>query len=227
MATVTNAIAGGTASTANAATYASAAFTPAQGDLLVVFVQAGDTTTVAATCTASANGITFTRVTDEAVKRSSADRQYAFIADQLVGASPVSMTVTFACTGDNATGAIISVARVAGMSKTGATALRQSAKHDNAAAGTAPAPVFAAACLTGNPRLPQATRQPQDGLSRLTPPSSPQPTVEDTSQGTVGSRARRSRLARPPTVSAPGLRWSWMHPPVALSIRSHRPTTLD
>jgi hypothetical protein len=151
VATTTNAIAGGTMSTSNAATYASASFTPVAGDLLVVFAGVSATTT-AGTMTASANGITFTRVTN-AVRLTSADRLYCFVANQLVPASPAAMTVTMNVTGDNGTGAGIMVARISGMTRAGLAAIRQSAVVSNVAAGVAPSTVFTNSCLTDNPTL--------------------------------------------------------------------------
>lgn len=150
MAAVTNGPAA-TNNTSNVTSYVSNSFTPAQGDLLVAFVVASGTVATG-TMTASANGITFTKVTS-AVKNTSADTCYCFIANQLVGDAPASMTVTFNCTGDAATGAIISVARVSGMIVAGLTAVRQSAKIDNVAGGTAPTTTFAANALTTNPCL--------------------------------------------------------------------------
>jgi hypothetical protein len=140
------------ASTSNTTSYASNSFTPTQGDLLYVTCAASDTTVTTPTLTASANGITFTRVIG-AVKAVGADSMFTYVANQLVGASPSAMTVTFDCTGDAATGCIIVVALVSGMTKTGSTAIKQSAKVDNVAGGTAPSTVFGASCDTNNPTI--------------------------------------------------------------------------
>lgn len=145
MATTTHAVS--TASTSNAASYASGAFTPAAGDLLVVFVVASGT--VAAGSMSGSTGLTFYKATS-AVRATSADTLYMFVAQALTTA--VSQTVTFDCTGDNATGAIIQVVRIDSMSRTGVSAVKQTAKTDNAAAGT-PAPAFGAACETANVTL--------------------------------------------------------------------------
>lgn len=150
MAAVTNAIAGGTADTNNVASYASASFTPVVGDLLIVTAGSSGTVTATATMTASANGITFTQVL-RSTKNTSLDSLYVFVANQLVPASPAAMTVTLGLGADAGTGCITSVARVSGMSKTGTTAIRQSAKVDNVLGGTAPATTFGLSCLTGNP----------------------------------------------------------------------------
>src|SRR5687767_13530080 len=110
-----------TASTANAATYTSDAFTPAQGDLLVGICYASATLDVA-TLDVNANGVTSFALVTSAV-RGTADTIYLFVAEQFVGASPSSMTVTFNCTGDNATGNITWIGSLSGMSRVGAAAV--------------------------------------------------------------------------------------------------------
>lgn len=140
-----------TASTSNVSTYASASFAPAVGDLLVVLVVAS-TTVDAGDVTVSANGVTSMTRVDRSTSSTSIHSQYIFVANQLTTGT-ASMTVTFDCTGDDATGAIVMVARVAGMTKTGATAIKQSVKLDNGAGGTTPTFVLPSSCLTGNPTL--------------------------------------------------------------------------
>lgn len=135
-------------STAAATSYATGSFTPAAGDLLVAFVY-GSATVAAGTMTDS-QGLGFTKVTS-AVKSGSGDTGYLFIANNLAAAS--SMTVTFDCTGDAASGAIIFVARVSGMSKTAAAAALQTAKQENQAAAGTPSPSFASSANTNNPTL--------------------------------------------------------------------------
>lgn len=143
MAAVTHAIT--TNSTANTTSYASGSFTPAANDLLIVFVYASGTLNTG-TLTDS-QGIGFTKITS-ATRQTTADTLYAFIANGLAAAS--AMTVTFGCAGDAATGAIIQVARVSGMSLTGITAVKQSITVNDHASGT-PAATFNASVLTGNP----------------------------------------------------------------------------
>lgn len=133
--------------TTNTTSYASGSFTPAAGDLLVVLVLASDT--VAAGTVSNSEGLTFTKVTS-ALKNSSADTLYVFVADSASNGN--AQTCTFDCTGDAATGCAIAVLRIAGMAKFGASAVRQSAKQENQAAGT-PAPAFSVAALTSNPCL--------------------------------------------------------------------------
>jgi hypothetical protein len=145
-ATVTHRVS--TASTANASSYASGAFTPAASDLLVVFVFASDT--VAAGGMTDSQTLGWDKITSGLV-RTSLDTMYVFVSRATTAAS--SMTVTFTCTGDAATGAVIEVASVSGMSRVGALAVLQSAKSENQASGGTPAATFGSSALTGNPTL--------------------------------------------------------------------------
>jgi hypothetical protein len=148
MAAVTHRVA--TAATTNASSYASGSFTPAVGDLLVGMVVASGTKATSPTFTANAGAITFKPVA-AAPLAASVDTMYLFVAEQLVS-SAVSMTATFTCTQDAATGAVVMVASVSGMARTGLSAVRQLETAMNVAAGT-PALSFPAACLTGNPTI--------------------------------------------------------------------------
>lgn len=149
-AVTTNAVAP-TADTSNTTSYASPAFTPVVGDLLVVYAGASGTIATGTTLTASANGLTFTLV-DSVMKRISQDTTYCFVANQLVPSSPASMTVTFTCT-DAATSACVAIARISGMVKTGLAAIKQQAKAENVLAGSAPVTVFGANADTNNVTL--------------------------------------------------------------------------
>jgi hypothetical protein len=151
MGTATNLITGGDPDTTNGTSYVSPSHTPPANQTLVYMVQASGTTATAPTLTASANSLTFTLV-EQATKNTSADRQYLFVANQATPGSPVAMTVTFDCSADAATGAIISGVGY-DITKVGTAAIRQSAKVDNVAGGTAPATTFAAAALTTNPTI--------------------------------------------------------------------------
>lgn len=121
MATVSSLVS--TTNTSNVSSYTSGSFIPAQGDLLVVFAIVSATLITGATCTASANGITFTLV-DSTEGDAGNDRLYMFVADQLVPASPVSMTVTVDTGADPGTGSAINVLAVSGMSRTGLGAVK-------------------------------------------------------------------------------------------------------
>lgn len=142
-----------TGSTTDGTSYAAGAFTPALNDLLVGCVVA--TGTVAAgSMTSTGNTAAWTKITS-ATRSTGADTLYLFVQTALCTAT--STTVTFDCTGDAATGAIIHVVRVSGMTLTGASAVKQSAvlsNQNNAAVSTVIAsPTFAASCLTGNPTI--------------------------------------------------------------------------
>ena len=151
MATVTNLFAGDT-DTLNVTSYVGPSFTPTAGDLLVIFAGASGTVAASPTMTASANGLTFTLL-GSATKNTSADTLYAYVANQLVPASPSAMTVTFDCTGDAATGCIISGAGVTGISKISSAAVLQYAEVNNVLGGTAPSTVFTNNCDTNSPTL--------------------------------------------------------------------------
>jgi hypothetical protein len=150
--------------TAQATSYTSNAFTPAAGDLLVVFVAAsgtGDPGTMT-----DSQGLGFTKIASTGYF-SNANTVYVFVSNSFASAS--SMTVTFHCTGDSATGCVIQVARVSGMSRTGASAVLQSAVA-HAPGGTTPAATFAAAVQTGNPTLGLVGNA--SNPAALTPPTS-------------------------------------------------------
>lgn len=149
MATVTEYDAATLATTTNADTYDSGSFSPGSvGELLVVAVIAGGTSDPAV-LTASGNGVsTFHRV-DMVGFNGDLNETYLFVANQLTTGTSA-MTVTFDCTGDTASGAIIQVCGVVGMSKTGSAAVRQSTSIANGTGGTTPEFVFPGNCLTGN-----------------------------------------------------------------------------
>mgnify|MGYP001167294179 CR=1 FL=1 len=165
MAAVTHRVS--TASTSNVTSYASGAFTPAVGDLLLVWVSAA-ATVAAGTLTGTGAGLTFTKVTSR-VHAGSLSTAYLFIANALVTAAS-SQTVTFDCTGDAATGCVIQVASVSAMIRTGTNAVLQSSGQDNQAAATTPAPVFGASCLTANPTLGLVYNETNPAT--MTPPTS-------------------------------------------------------
>lgn len=145
MAAVTHRIS--TASTANANSYASGSFTPAANELLVVFVTASGTVEASPTVTDS-QGLNFSLVTSGLYGTGST--MFCFVAVKLAANS--AMTVTFNCPNDAATGAVVQVAGVSGMTRVGTGAIKQSQIVANHASGT-PAPVFSNSALTGNPTL--------------------------------------------------------------------------
>jgi hypothetical protein len=129
----------------------SGSFTPTAGDLLVVMAS-GSATANEGTATASANGITFTRV--ESNIWGGNDWMSIFVADQLVPSSPSAMTITVSYGADPVGGAHVHYYRVSGMpsGNVGSAAVRQTAA-DFANTVVAPTVTLASACLTGNPVL--------------------------------------------------------------------------
>jgi hypothetical protein len=139
----------GLADTSNTTTYGpTLGFTPAAGDLIVVFVTASGT--VAAGTVTDSQGLGFTKITS-VLKNTNADTIYMFVSNAL--ATAAGDDVTFDCTGDAATAVVIQVFSVSGMTKTGATAVLQTAVQANQAAAGTPAPAFASAAQTGNPTV--------------------------------------------------------------------------
>lgn len=138
--------------TSNTTSYAGTAFTPAADDLIVNLVATAGSVepTAAGACTDDQGG-TYTLV-NFALRSGSASSVYIFFRNQSV-ASAVAHTITFTCTGDAATGCCQTVLTVAGMSRYGSSAAKQSAKTDNTGAGGTPAATFGAACDTSNPTI--------------------------------------------------------------------------
>lgn len=152
MAAVTHAVVLNSTSN-NQASYTTPTFVPAVGDLLLALIHnAGAVPSDGSVSVDTPTGgpIAFSRIIT-ALKASSADTLFAFVATSLV-ASAVNHTVRFNA-GDDATavGCTIQVLRVSGMTLTGLSAIRQSAKTDNNAAGGTPDVIFVAPCLTTNP----------------------------------------------------------------------------
>lgn len=166
---ILNAIA--TGSSSNGTSYVSGAFTPVASDYLLVFVHASDTT-VDGTLTDS-QGLGWDKLTG--VTSNTNNRFIAFKSQTSAAAS--SMTVTWDCTGDAATGAVIGVMRVSGTDGN----IRRTVSNSGAAAVT-PSVSFASACLTtsgivfatANLSSPHGTTAPTGyiprvGVSYLTP----------------------------------------------------------
>ena len=138
--------ASGTTTANNASPLATASFTPAANDLLVC-------------CVAQAGALTGMSLSDSqggswtlagSATRGGTDTISLFVRDSLVSASAMTVTATPAGSG---TGMVIAVGRVSGMTKTGATAIKQFGKVDSTGAGTIPTVPFAGAVQTGNPTL--------------------------------------------------------------------------
>jgi hypothetical protein len=146
MPTITHAVS--TGSTSNASSYTSGSFTPAAGDMLVVFVTASGTT-ARGTMTDS-QGTAYANPVN-VLYNSSANQVYLFVSQTSVAGT--STTVTFSLSSGSATGAIILVERVSGILTTSAAAIRQTATTANAAASTTPSATFSSSVLSANATL--------------------------------------------------------------------------
>ncbi len=134
------ALAASSTSTSNATSYAGTAGTPAAGDLLIAVVVASDTT-AAGTMTGTFVWSKLTSFT----KNGGLDTIYVFWA---YAATATSVTPTFACTADAATGCLISVYRLTALDNQTAPYIRQ---MKSAIASTAnPSVTMDAAVLVGN-----------------------------------------------------------------------------
>jgi len=126
----------------------SVTFTPAAGDLPVVFIDVAANTNGAPTCSDdNPDGLGTYTLIAVAQKAAGADREAAFVRDALI--NNTTSTVITVATGSNTSG-IPAVVAVAGMTRVGAAAIRQSAKEENITAGNTPTSSFPAAVLTGN-----------------------------------------------------------------------------
>ena len=131
----------------NTSTYTTASFTPTQGDLLFVAFLPSASLTDPATVTASANGLTFTRVNSDV--RASIDTLQLWVADQAVPASPSAMTISADFGADPGTGIVLFVTAVTGITRTGTSAVKQSGANHQAL-GATPTVTFGAATTTTN-----------------------------------------------------------------------------
>jgi predicted small secreted protein len=148
MATVTHEIT--TASTTNATTYTSASFTPAVNDLLVAMVAATDT--VATGSMTGSAGPSWTLYRSDAFTQGTITTTiYIFVTTSLV-TSATAQTVTFDCTGDAATGSIIHVAAINGITRTGTSAFKQAASSTFTSTPP-PSVTLPSASISGNPLI--------------------------------------------------------------------------
>lgn len=151
------------ASTLNQSVYTSATFTPPAGELLVAFVHASTTALANPTLTNNVTGQTFT-LAKSYLNFDGTNSVYCYVANSLSTSTPTQQ-LSFNCTGDAATGCIIQICRVSGVTLTGSLAVRQSL----AVIDVTPTASFPAACLTGNPTL--AVVATQVNPPALTPPA--------------------------------------------------------
>ncbi len=130
-------------STANGTSYVSNSFTPAAGDLVVVFVYAATTSSTATL--SSSDGLTFSDIDQNTGTGISL---YSFVSNEF--ANNVSQTVTFDCTGENADAVVIEVFLISGASNNGADAVRQFARVVSGSGGATVRTTFASAALSGS-----------------------------------------------------------------------------
>lgn len=185
MAAVTLAI--DTLSDANATTYASGAFTPAAGDLLVVVSEVSGSIDAAPTCTSSVGGKTYSF--SNLQQQAATHQTMVFIADQL--ATAVSQTATVSVAADAGTACIVTVLRVSGMTKTGLTARMQWATPGSGSASVTPTVVFGAAVNTNNPVV-VALRCSTAALA-VTPPTNYTEHTDSATTTPVGSQETATR----------------------------------
>lgn len=139
----TTAAGGGSTGTSNR----TVTIVPAANDLFIVFVVVAANAQDAPTMTDDNGSGTYTRITTQAFA-SSVPTNYrlsAFVRTALV--PNTTSTVITATTGSNTAGELICYA-ISGMTKTGISALQQSAGQAAGGSGTTPAPAFASACDT-------------------------------------------------------------------------------
>lgn len=152
MATVSHVTGSQSTNTNNQSSYTSTSATPTGNALLLVFAMITASDDPAPACTGSANGMTFTLVASQAKPTNVGDKVYCFVSDQLTPASPVAMTATVSLPSDPATGGVVSIEQVTGMTLTGLSAIRQF-DVSNGGAGTTPDVVFPSAVDTNNPTV--------------------------------------------------------------------------
>ena len=132
---------GATSGTGNRAT----AYSPAVGDLLVVFVALSTNTNATPTMTDNQGG-TYALI-GHALWLSSANSLVCFVREQIV-TTTTAHTIT-AATGSNEAGQII-IQSISGMFRTGLSAVRSFGKQENQATATTPAPALNQAAQTNN-----------------------------------------------------------------------------
>lgn len=139
------------ASTSNVNAYTSSSFTPSAADLIVLFVtMSGNATDLVITDTQTL-GWTRLPTNGKALWSTSANQIAAYVSNASAAASATTITATTAS--GTATGAILSVYTISGMTKYGSTAIVQSVMIQNQTTGVNPNPTFGSAVNTNNPTL--------------------------------------------------------------------------
>lgn len=134
-----------TLSTTNTNSYATASFTPAASDQLIAFVVASDTLANGAMTDSQSLG--WTRRVFQ-TWNGGTSKLYIFVANTLAAAS--SMTATFTCTGDNATGCLVHIVRVAGAPTPAGTYVQVASNADDTQGVLIPSVTMGAAVNTNN-----------------------------------------------------------------------------
>jgi len=145
MATVTHAVTTFTTAAGNKTGTA----TPALNDLIVIVVAATGVATTAVTDN-NADGLgTYTKISaSEFTGFSTTGNLNMWVRNALIGSAT---STIFSVTQTSSTGVGLDVYRIAGMSQTGAAAVRGYGGQSTGTASTAPAPVLSVTPLTGNP----------------------------------------------------------------------------
>lgn len=122
--------------------------TPAVGDLIVIIqANTGNTTNTAPTDNNSGGAGTYTLI-NSALKATSVDNMNVYVRTALVTSAT---STIFSAAAGTTTGGGLTVYKVTGMTKTGATAVKQSAVQANQATATVPAPALGSALVSPNP----------------------------------------------------------------------------
>ena len=145
--------------------------TPAVNDLIVIITGATSTGSADETTAPTDNNSsgTYSKIV-VGQSGSNLGRLIGWVRTALIS-SAVSTIFTYNPTIGTNTGGGLQVLKVTGMSRTGLSAILQSAKQDSQTAGTTPAPVFAAAVNTANPVIGAVMNA--SNPAALTPRSSP------------------------------------------------------
>jgi hypothetical protein len=143
----------GAATTTAAITYTSNSTTPGGGSrLLVAYVcVTGNTETTWAM--SDSLGGSWTKIRRQ-VKATSVDIAEIWVRNSLLPSTPGALTCTYSKPGaGSATGCLMAILDVTGMTRTGSNAVRGQGGQDNRAGSTTPAATFAQAALTANPTI--------------------------------------------------------------------------
>lgn len=156
------------ASTTNATSYVTSSFTPAAGDLLLGMVISSGNTNTTPSLTESLGETTFAFLfsTTEA----SGNTIYFFAANAFTTTAG-SRTVTFSSS-TTASGAIVSVYRLSGVTRTGYAIVKQIAYQASQATGTTPTATFPLATTSTNPVLAIVSNASTGANTGITAPAS-------------------------------------------------------